>query len=84
VIKHAEKMKNCNAAKMFRAVEADKYELYLKISQWTQDGHFQQFAQGLVESVHLNRKTLVPGMCDTVNFKAGELAKSQNNTCVYM
>jgi len=36
MIKHAEKMKNCNAAKMFRAVEADKCELYLEISQWTQ------------------------------------------------
>jgi hypothetical protein len=57
VIKHAEKMRNCNAAKMFRAVEADKCELYLKISQWAQAWHFQQFAQGLVEFVHVNRKT---------------------------
>jgi hypothetical protein len=33
---HAEKIKNWYAAKMFRVVEADKFELHLQICQWTQ------------------------------------------------
>jgi len=46
VIKHAEKMKNCNVAKMFRAMEADKCELYLKISQRTQAWAFPAVCTG--------------------------------------
>jgi hypothetical protein len=74
VIKYAEK--KCNTARKLIFVE-------VKLRGWRQQklrlkkhGHFQDLEAEIVKFVHLNRDTVVPITCETINYKAWELAKS--------